>query len=228
MLQNHVEFYCHAYFKISDPISSADPNHTKATPCSQRWERLFEMGTYCETADRPPQRKWHPIVQTKWNLVPFQVGRVRAALFGAEGPTSAVDNVDTVRLLLAAVGIPYRVARTEGEADGQDPLCARAIFWEWEDDDWIGLNVRRVCGVPLLRDGAWRRSTYYLRSWEDEDVEDATLEKWSFAEDTLIGEDSADGCHDKDTVYVSDDEDGSEGSHDSDDSDYSSKDTFGV
>ena len=199
------------------------------------------MGTYCDTADSPPQRRWHPVVQTTWSLGAMQVGRVRAALFGAEDEAecaaSAVDGVDTVRLMLAAVGIPYRVARAEDEEDAQDARCARAIFWEWEDDDWIGLNVRRACGVPLRRDSAWKRSTYYLRSWADDESDgdaapEATGEKWPDTEDTLEDGEYHEE-HEKDAVYVSDDEEeeneeDSEESQESRDSGYSSKDTFGV
>lgn len=173
--QNRVEFYCHVFFRVADPITSAKQDRPKTS--SQGWERLFEMGTYCDSDDNPPRRGWHPVVQTQWGLEARQLARIRNALFGgACCPATDIDKVDTVRLLLASVGIPYHVARTEDDEDAQSPSLARAIFWEWEYDDWIGVNTRRVCGCTLGRDNDWKRLTY--REDPDEDLTDAALERW--------------------------------------------------
>lgn len=174
--QNRVEFYCHVFFKIADPITST--KHDRPRTRTQDWARLFEMGTYSDSDESAPRRRWHPIIQTTWGLDAHQIDRIRAALFGDEAtcPANAVDRVDTVRLLLASVGIPYRVARTEGEEDAQDSRCARAVSWEWEHDDWIGLNIRRACGMLLQRDDSCRRST--CQDCDDEEVSNLALENW--------------------------------------------------
>ena len=106
------------------------------------------------------------------------VNKVHAALFGRRGAVaSAVDKVDTVRLMLASVGVPFGVARDEEDDDEVNPDRLQSITWECFEEEWIGLNIREACGVPLEKDADWTPPADEPPSddeheYDDEDDED--------------------------------------------------------
>lgn len=178
-----VEFDCRIMYRIHDPISSEDlalPSRGSAPrPGRGGWKLLFELGL----ADLPGP-KWRAVDQLQWGLRSEEVDKIRAALFGTgeESLAKDVDKVDTILLLMAAVGIPFGVARapsegSEGEGDeedGQDPGGVATIHWELDQDHWIALNIRKVCGVPLPKDANYKPRSAYDEDDEypDEDEDD--------------------------------------------------------
>ena len=84
---------------------------------SQGWTRMFWMAL----DDDPPGRRWYRKWHRKWGMRPADVKRVHEALFGQSGRgcNDKVGKVDTVRLLLASVGIPFIAARQEDKQDEQ-------------------------------------------------------------------------------------------------------------
>ncbi len=108
----------------------------------------------------PCGRRWYPSYLTGWGLTGPDVDAIHLALFGegvAGSPGNVVDKVDTVRLLLTAVGIPFRVAREEGGADRQNPDRVGAVEREWDYDDWIGFSsFAEGCGLEA-QNHQWER-----------------------------------------------------------------------
>lgn len=152
-----VEFTCSLLFRVTDPLTEAalpptsDPLDYNGR-ITRGWTRMFWMAL----DDSPPGRHWYAKPLRKWDMRAAHVNRIYAALFGrSERLTSAIDKVDTIRLLLASVGITFYVAREEGESDVQDPDGDRRFSWECFEDDWLGLNIRDACGVPLDKDATW-------------------------------------------------------------------------
>lgn len=88
---------------------------------------------------------------------------VRDLLFGAD---SRIELVDVVRLMFASIGVVIDLAR----ADSEDSAAEYAPRWDREAGSdaykeftreaswllpharWLGLNIRRACGVALPRD----------------------------------------------------------------------------
>lgn len=170
-----VEFDCRLMYRIHDPVSSKEldiPQPDIAPrPGYKDWKLVFELGL----ADLPPGPKWRPVDQTLWGLKEAEVSQLHTALFDSEdrSPVKEIDKVDTIRLLMATVGIPLGVARHEDEDDRQDPTEIATIQWEIDHYDWIALNIRKVCGVPLKKDAHYKpRSADEDDEWPDEDDED--------------------------------------------------------
>ncbi|PSR72953.1 hypothetical protein PHLCEN_2v11190 [Hermanssonia centrifuga] len=162
-----VEFNCEVRYSIINPIKKKGPSNLSNSMRGSNM--LFKMAL----DSFPPGRRWYPSYITGWGLTGPDVDAIHLALFGPVGfPGNVVDKVDTVRLLLAAVGIPFRVAREEGGADRQNPGRVGAVEWEWDYDDWIGFNIRKACGVPLQRDAGWRPKIINGSEYEDEDEDD--------------------------------------------------------
>ncbi|EKM58198.1 uncharacterized protein PHACADRAFT_252328, partial [Phanerochaete carnosa HHB-10118-sp] len=63
------------------------------------------------------------------------VNRIHAALFGQQGRlATAVEKIDTVRFMLASVGVMFDVAREEEDNDKQNTDGGRSITWECFED----------------------------------------------------------------------------------------------
>jgi len=124
--------------------------------------------------DNPPGRRWYAKTLREWGMRAAHADRVHAALFGQQ---SAVDKVDAVRLLLASVGISFVAARDEDEEDAQDLERNGSFTWECFESDWIGLNIRAACGVPLEKDGNWKPLADE-DPYEDEDDEDGEYDRY--------------------------------------------------
>ncbi|KAH8100025.1 hypothetical protein BXZ70DRAFT_200352 [Cristinia sonorae] len=161
-----VEFDCRLMYRVHDPVPSSDlglPRGGTAPRVGREgWKLFFELGL----ADLPPGRRWKPIDQMEWGLKEADAKRIHEALFDTEerSPLKTVDKVATMRMLLAAAGIPFGVARTEDGDDGQDPERIATVRWELDHDEWIALNIRKACGVSLQRD-----ANYKPRSADDDD-----------------------------------------------------------
>lgn len=174
-----VEFDCRLMYRIHDPVASDDlamPHPDEAPRIGfQGWRRAFELGL----ADLPPGRKWKPVDQMHWGLKQEDIDKIHAALFDTEerSPLKGVSKVDTAKLLMAAVGVPFGVATTEDGSDGQDPMRMATIQWELDHEDWIALNIRKVCGVPLKRDANYK-SRSEMEDDEDEDEDEDSEEEY--------------------------------------------------
>ncbi|THH31713.1 hypothetical protein EUX98_g2487 [Antrodiella citrinella] len=171
------EFDCRLMYRIHDPIPSTDlamPHPDIAPrPGFHGWRLVFEVGL----ADLPPGPAWRPIDQTLWGLQEPELNRIHAALFDSERDlATGINKVDTLRLLMAAVGIPFSVARDEEGQDGQDAPEIGKIEWELDHEEWIALNIRKVCGIPLERDAQYKPRSlddeYYDDGGEDDDDDD--------------------------------------------------------
>lgn len=121
--------------------------------------------------DVPPGRHWQPKRVQTWGMGAADVNRLHRALFGRadRAPGAAVDKVDMVRLLLAAVGVPLGVAREEA---ARDELSPGGFRWEGLHAQWIGMNIREACGVPLDGDAGWQmpeEQTGCIDDYEEEE-----------------------------------------------------------
>lgn len=173
-------------YRIVDPTSTAP-----AQPAIRRlstgslgggWRSLFNLSLDPD----PPGKRWYRLYVSAWDLTSVDVDKIQTTLFGSNGP---LNKVQTIRLLLASVGILLRVGRTEDEDDNCNPERAGSIQWGWDYDDWIAFNIRKACGVPLQRDATWKPRQFqnlYDDSDEDEDGEgeydDDDDEEWSGSE----------------------------------------------
>lgn len=174
-----IEFDCRLMYRLHAPLLPSDRSLNVPAPNTapragvDGWRLMFEVGF----ADLPPSdEEWKPVDQTEWGLTTSDLDAIRIALFGAPPSTwDGVGNLDVVRLLMAAVGIPFGVATEEDDedTDGQDPAEVGTILWELDHEQWIALNIRKVCGVPLERDASWKPRVpvieYESESEEEED-----------------------------------------------------------
>ncbi|PCH42283.1 hypothetical protein WOLCODRAFT_152313 [Wolfiporia cocos MD-104 SS10] len=111
------------------------------------WQALFALGI-CDTID---ERGYDDTeCDNAWGPSPAEVQRLHRMLFGEGAPASKVGTVEMVRLLMAAVGLPFHVKSEGGGGDEQDDKSH--IRWAINDCEWLGWSVRAACGVPLRAD----------------------------------------------------------------------------
>lgn len=158
-----VEFNCEVSYKIVNPVTHQEVVPWITVHSRSDWTTFFEM----ELEEDPPGKRWYASYITNWGLTAAHAEHIQTTLFGhdAQLPANAIDSVDTMRLLLAAVGIQLQVARTE---EGEDRQARGEIVWEMDNADWIAHNIRKACGKPLERDATFKLEPPYNPN-EDED-----------------------------------------------------------
>ncbi|KAG1839335.1 hypothetical protein DFJ58DRAFT_917000 [Suillus subalutaceus] len=137
---------------------------------------------YYDDSDGNYGKRWRRIECGEVELHQEGVMDVHEALFGelekpAETDAEAMlayqrSLVRGIRLLLAAVGISYDVACTDGESDrGPHDLMLEGL-----SDKWVGRGIRNACGLRLARDAEEERKGAMERQEEvkgfDEDDDD--------------------------------------------------------
>lgn len=157
----HVDFHCALLYRIVDCMDvsrSGGHDFSEGKPEAGRgkWCRIFDMGL----EEMPPGRDWRCIHKLDWGLSERDAGRIHKTLFGEEtlSPGNQISKIDTIRLLLAVVGVPFNVATHE---DGRDSLNYQAtprVPWRFGSEDWIGVHIRKACGSPLAWDAGYNRS----------------------------------------------------------------------
>ncbi|GJE96588.1 hypothetical protein PsYK624_127870 [Phanerochaete sordida] len=152
---DYVEFTSSVLFRVVNPLTdgalppTSDPLDRDGR-VARGWTRAFSLSF----DPFPPGRSWYMRVQRKWELSAAHATQVHAALFGQRGRFAGVHKVDALRLLLAGVGLPFAVARAEGDRDAQNP-GGHGITWKGLEEEWVGVNIRKACEVPLARDASW-------------------------------------------------------------------------
>ena len=120
------------------------------------WDLVFTL-----TSTDPDSDMWHSINERHWALQRPGVDHVHRMLFGDENLADQVSRLDTVRLLLASVGIVLGVATQHDdshcqgldfeacqsdERDEQNPGGQWAITWDVDECvHWFGRHIRAVC-----------------------------------------------------------------------------------
>lgn len=182
---NHVKFNCRFLYRILDPMSSphASVDDTvKSTPKPNKdgWKLLFEISL----EPLQPGKYWRPVYATKWGLSSGDADDIYTALFGSgslneddeeedeDDWPSYVDDVNTIRLLLAAGGVFLHIARLDDDEDGDRQDRMANFQWNFEQEAWIGKNIRAACGESLQRDAAFKEKTYARPDYDDEDSEE--------------------------------------------------------
>lgn len=107
----------------------------------------------------------------RFDMAGFEVLGIRSVLFGDTVPISLVD---TVRLLLAALGvfINMRVADGEYTSETADPrhrsregsgnddwfaLLTHDLRFDFPNADWLGVQIRRICNAAIPNDIEYER-----------------------------------------------------------------------
>jgi len=96
-----------------------------------------------------------------------------------------------IRLLLAAVGLSYKVACTDDEIDVD--VEPRDLMLEGLSDRWVGRGIRNVCGLRLSRDAEKARTGAQQRQEEAKGYNN-------------LSDDSEEDEHDSSEDYESSDE----------------------
>ncbi|KAG0708401.1 hypothetical protein DFH29DRAFT_892363 [Suillus ampliporus] len=144
------------------------------------WQTLC-WGYYYDS-DGNYGKSWRCVELGKVELHEEAVLDVHEALFGdlekpAESDSEAVlahqrSLVRGIRLLLAAVGIPYKVACTDDESDEE----SHGPILEGISGGWVGRGIRNACGLLLTRDAEEERKGASERQeevkGEDDDDDD--------------------------------------------------------
>ncbi|KAF8130215.1 hypothetical protein EV363DRAFT_1490437 [Boletus edulis] len=154
----HIKYHCRSRFyeiewfyslgyKIYNRISGSIDYFGWQSIC---WGFFDDKGNYGP--------KWHRSEMADMGLYEEGVLDVHEALFGPieKPPRDDADAflayrrklVTTVRLLFAALGANYEVARTEGERDERP----RGFMLEGLSDNWVARGIRAACGFQLSSD----------------------------------------------------------------------------
>ncbi|KAF8438497.1 hypothetical protein L210DRAFT_2268271 [Boletus edulis BED1] len=158
-----IEWYYSLGYKICNrisgsPIEYSDPS-TNGPPslwhCRGGWQSIC-WGLYDDSGNYG--RNWRRVEVADMGLHEEGVIDVHEALFGpSEKPPSGDADallayrrklVATVRLLFAALGANYEVARTEDERDERP----RGFMLEGLSDNWVARGIRAACGFQLSSD----------------------------------------------------------------------------
>jgi len=179
-------------FKIYSRAGSSD----YFSPALREFDRVVHDSAYTHNGWRPISwacfedyqpnvKKWRKIEHSAFKLGKDDILDVYEALWGPwEEDTQTTDEttkfnhrrklVNTVRLLLGAVGIDYKIACTDEESD-----CPG---WDWNleglSDRWFARETRKACGFQLCYDpeeeakGRKEKLEEINGTSEDEDEED--------------------------------------------------------
>lgn len=167
-----VDFNSHLLFRFvetMDVLKSGPHDFSGGRPRQGRngWKPIFDMGL----ADIPPGRRWRAVDELAWGLTVSDANKIHRTLFGkkTKSPGSQISKVDTIRLLFAAVTLPFNVAKSEDDKLS-DCIDRRArIRWKLGNEDWVALNIRKSCGVPLKRDAKYKPKKSYVEEEDDDD-----------------------------------------------------------
>jgi hypothetical protein len=90
--------------------------------------------------------------RSKFEMKPEDLRAAHELLFGHNTELSRrISKKDTLRLLLAAVGMPFHIATHEGEKDGYEGVIDEVNFRLGGEKPGItAADLRRVLGVPAL------------------------------------------------------------------------------
>ncbi|KAJ7148095.1 hypothetical protein C8R43DRAFT_1069157 [Mycena crocata] len=153
-----VEFHCNMYYRTHAAITDAklDLTQPRGSGKMNGFRTFFEMGL----ADVPPRRRWRAIDERDFGVLEPQARALHRILFGepagAESLAEQVSVRETLRLLLASVGIGFYAAENDEDSVNLDGFLMADLRWEGLDgsERWLGRNLRRVAGcAPLKEDG---------------------------------------------------------------------------
>jgi hypothetical protein len=97
--------------------------------------------------------QWRRIETKSFDIDESDANAFHEALFGDGELSRKISKAMTFRLLLASVGIKFRVAEKEEEKeDGYPSQFYELSFTVSQEKAWMAVQIRRVCGVSLLRD----------------------------------------------------------------------------
>jgi len=176
-----VDFRCKFLYRVLDPMTFDNASVEGMEEMEPRvdkngWKLLFDISL----EDKPPGKYWYPVYKTKWGLSSKDADTIYTALFGSGGGEgededdwpSYIDDVNAIRLLLAAAGIHLHVARSEDDELGDRQDRSATFTWNFEQEGWIAKNIRSACGEPLLKDMTFQDKTYSRPEYGDDGDED--------------------------------------------------------
>ncbi|KAJ7677187.1 hypothetical protein B0H17DRAFT_1207236 [Mycena rosella] len=142
-----VEFHYNVYYRVHASIANAQLSLT--TPRGPRKMNGFRPFMQMGLADVPAGKRWRAIEERT----------VR----------------ETLRLVLASVGISFSAASDPEDEDDEDAFEMGQLRWEGLEgsERWLGRNIRRVAGCdPMARDGEESAEEEDFEEEDDSDEED--------------------------------------------------------
>jgi hypothetical protein len=116
--------------------------------CRPGWDALDYEDTGMEYPGTPPDDE----ERSKFKMKPEHLRAAHVLLFGRNTELSQrISKKDTLRLLLAVIGMPFHIATQEGEKDGYEGVFDQVSFQLGGEKPGITTaDLRRVLGVPAL------------------------------------------------------------------------------
>lgn len=171
--EEEVSFHCVLLWRAHDPITTTSIiapkitiNDTSHAPRAgqNKWRLVFELNM-----NTPPNILWREINELTWGLTPGDLDHVHELLFGLD-PSLAqkagqVAKVDTVQLMLAAVGFVFTVATREYKVSPAGEAGDMTV------DDTAAYNVQYLPAHP-----------YEVGERDEQDPLDIAVTRWDFDE----------------------------------------------
>lgn len=160
---DNVDLTSEVLYRICYPISTdkLDIPDKRIKAGTGGWKHLLSMSMKPGSRSREGERSYN----ATWSVKPTDVDKIHKTLFA---PNIDIEKLQTMRIILASVGILIRAARKANEEDGDSPDGLGKFGW-WDHHEWVATQLRKACGVSLKRDAPKKTKKPKEKKWSFED-----------------------------------------------------------